>query len=73
MSSDLLEICDDAQDIVLEWNDPDEWEDAEQLLLQDDRAGDLTQAEDLLILEKGRSSFLKDILEHAGITAGPGN
>ena len=72
VSSDLLEICDDAQDIVLEWNDPDEWEDAEQLLLQDGRVGDLTQTEDLLVLEKGSSIFLKDILEHAGITAAPG-
>ncbi|MDG1373602.1 MAG: hypothetical protein P8Q48_25770 [Paracoccaceae bacterium] len=72
VSSDLLEICDDAQDIVLEWNDPDEWEDAEQLLLQEGRVGDLTQTEDLLVLEKGSSIFLKDILEHAGITAAPG-
>jgi hypothetical protein len=72
VSSDLLEICDDAQDIVLEWNDPDEWEDAEQLLLQDGRVGDLTPTEDLLVLEKGSSIFLKDILEHAGITAAPG-
>ena len=66
-----MEICDDAQDVILEWNDEDEWEDSEQLLLVEERKSGLQQKDDLLLVEKGNSKFAKSILELAGITAAP--
>ena len=51
MPGKLLEVCDDAQDIVMEWNDQDEWEDAEQLLLLENREEGLTRKDDLFLYE----------------------
>ena len=63
--SDLLEICDNAQDIVLEWNDQDEWEDAEQLILAADRKEILSQKEDLILLRTGNFVFFKGNLRES--------
>jgi len=68
---ELLEVCDGAQDIVMEWNDQDEWENAEQLILLGYREEELTQKGDLLLYEKGDSIFLREILEKAGINSAP--
>lgn len=71
VASELLEICDDAQDIVLGWHNEDEWEEAEQLLLLEERKSELQAKDDLLIIATGKSEFIKIILELAGITATP--
>lgn len=69
--SDFLTICDDAQDVIMEWHDEDEWENAEQLLLLDDKIGGLYKSGDMLLLNGGDSGFNKTILELAGVTAAP--
>ncbi len=71
VSSDFLTICDDAQDVIMEWHDEEEWEEAEQLVLLDEKAGELNKSGDMLLLDEGDSGFTKAILEHAGITAAP--
>jgi transposase-like protein len=69
--SDFLTICDDAQDVIMEWHDEDEWENSEQLLLLDDKIGGLDKSGDMLLLNGGDSGFNKTILELAGVTAAP--
>jgi hypothetical protein len=70
---ELLTICDDAQDLIMEWHDKEEWEEAEQLILLDDKAGELERIGDMLLLDEGDSGFTRIILELAGITAAPSN
>jgi len=69
--SDVLAVCDDAQDIVMKWHDQDEWEDDEQLILLDKRLDELTISDDMYLLAQGTSAYIKNILELAGITAAP--
>ena len=69
--SNVLTICDDAQDAIMEWHDEDEWEDAEQLLLLDDKIGELDKSGEMLLLNGGDNGFNKFILELAGVTAAP--
>ena len=69
--SNVLSICDDAQDVIMEWHDQDEWEDAEQLVLLDDKIAELDKSEEMLLLNGGDSGFNKAILELAGVTAAP--
>lgn len=64
-------ICDDAQDILLEWNDQDEWEEDENLVLRNAKEVLLSPKGDMLFLSSGNSTFLKQILMKAGITAAP--
>ena len=68
---EILSLCDDAQDVVWEWHDEDEWEDAEQLLLLEGRASELSSDGQLLYLAKDFTPFAREILEKAGITAAP--
>jgi len=69
--SDVLAVCDDAQDIVMKWHDQDEWEDDEQLILLDKRLDELTISDDMYLLAQGTSAYIKNILELAGKTAAP--
>ena len=69
--TEWLEICDDAQDIVLEWNNEDEWEDAEQLYLSEEKSEEVSREGDMLFKVTGSSDHAKAILELAGITSSP--
>ena len=69
--SEILSVCDDAQDVIMEWHDRDEWEDAEQLFLLESRRNELDSRGDMLLLSQGDTPFIGAILENAGITAVP--
>lgn len=71
ITAEASSLCDDAQDIIIEWHDEGEWEDGEQLVLLDERRTSLTVEGDLLLLAKNQSGFVAEILKLAGITAGP--
>jgi hypothetical protein len=66
-------ICDDAQDVIIGWHEQDKWEDAEQLILREDKRDLLTPEDDMLLFSTDNSPFLKVILGNAGITAAPGD
>lgn len=68
---EIRRISDDAQDVIFEWNDRDEWEDSDHLVLLKDRIRALREEEDMLLLSSSYTPFAKDILASVGITAGP--
>jgi hypothetical protein len=68
---DILSLCDDAQDLVMEWNDADEWGESEQLLLLEEKTEELALIDDMYLLSQDQSPFIKTILELGGITASP--
>ena len=70
--SEALPICDDAQDIIIDWHDEDEWEEAEQLYLLDEKHSGLIVDDDLLLLAESKSAFVAEILRLAGVTSAPG-
>jgi hypothetical protein len=69
--SDISQISDDAQDVIFEWNDRDEWEDSDQLILLEGKRRALREERDMLLLGLDYTSFAKDILASIGITAAP--
>lgn len=69
--SKMRAISDDAQDVIFDWNDREEWEDAEQLVLVADKADALREDGDMLLLDKDYTPFAHDILSSVGITAVP--
>lgn len=71
VDDDLLSICDDAQDVVFEWNDQDEWEEGDQLLLLEEKIEICKKDGDMLLHREGEVPHIKQILELAGITAAP--
>jgi hypothetical protein len=68
---EILMECDDAQDLILEWHDEGKWEDYEQLILVEDKASELKQDKDMLLLDKNHNPLIGIINEKAGITAAP--
>lgn len=64
-------ISDDAQDVIFEWNDRDEWEENDQLILLESKSWELLEEQDMLLMRRDYNSFAKDILSSIGITAAP--
>lgn len=68
---EVLSLCDDAQDIIMDWHDEDEWEEADQLILLCEKQSSLIVDNDLLLLPESKNAFVAEILKHAGVTASP--
>lgn len=68
---EALSLSDDAQDIIMDWHDEDEWEEAEQLILLSDKQSGLIVDKDLLLLPESTNAFVAEILQLAGVTASP--
>lgn len=63
--------CDDCEDIILDWNDRDEWEESEQLLLNPDNQDQLETNDDMGTYSNAGTPFAKEILAGIGATASP--
>jgi hypothetical protein len=68
----IRSAMDDAEDEVWAYNNRDLWEDAEQLVLLEDRKSHLAESGDMLLLSTSDSSLVRSICELAGLTAAPG-
>jgi hypothetical protein len=68
---EVLALCDDSQDIIINWHDEDEWEEAEQLILLCEKQSSLIDDNDLLFLPESKNAFVAEILKLAGVTASP--
>lgn len=68
---EFRKICDDAQDVIFEWNEQEKWEDDDQLILKLQKEQFLRPEGDMLILASDKSDFLKKILSESGITSWP--
>lgn len=67
----LVLVAEDAIDVAYEWCDQDEWEEAEQLFLKDDKKNELEDNDDMLIAGSAWHPSIPKILELAGVTAAP--
>ena len=63
--------CDDCEDIIVDWHDRDEWEEAEQLLLNPDNQDQIEITGDLGTYNNAETPFAKEILAGIGATASP--
>ena len=63
--------CDDCEDVILDWHDRDEWEEAEQLLLTPDSHDQLEFSADLGTFSNAEISFASEVLSGIGATASP--
>ena len=68
----IRSAMDDAEDEVWAYNNRDLWEDAEQLVLLEDRKPDLTESGDMFLLSTSDSALVRRFCELAGLTAAPG-
>lgn len=69
--AEFRQFSDDAQDVIFEWNNRDEWEDSDQLILLEGKSRALRKEGDMLLFDEDYTSFAKDILASIGITAAP--
>ena len=60
-----------AEDELWAYTNRDLWEDAEQLVLLEDKKINLKKSGDMLFLSSGKSLFIRSICELAGLTAAP--
>ena len=65
------DLCDQCEEVILDWVDREAWEAAEQLLLNNNKKEICTESGDLLIFSNESSIFAKPILESLGVTAAP--
>jgi hypothetical protein len=72
LDQSIRSVMDDAEDEVWSYNDRDLWEDAEQLVLLEDKESDLKRSGDMLLLSTAGAPFVRSICELAGLTAAPG-
>jgi hypothetical protein len=66
-------ISDSALQTIWEWNDNDQWCDADCVTLIEDKRGELKASEDMLFLPLNSAPFVREVCEGAGLTAGPVN
>jgi hypothetical protein len=69
---DVRTTCSIALDVTTGWHDQDQWYEGDQLLLRDERRGELISDGDMLLLSNSQNQFMKPILKSIGITAAPG-
>ena len=72
LDASIRSAMDDAEDEVWTFNNRDLWEDAEQLVLLEDKKPDLTESGDMLLLSTADPALVGRICELAGLTAAPG-
>ena len=63
--------CDDCEDVILDWHDRDEWEEAEQLLLNTDNQDQLGISGDMGTFSNAEIPFAAEILSGIGATVSP--
>jgi hypothetical protein len=71
LDQSIRSVMDDAEDELWAYNDRDLWEDAEQLVLLEDKKPDLTESGDMLLLSTANKPFVRRVCELAGLTAAP--
>ncbi len=72
LDQSIRSLMDDAEDEVWAYNDRDLWDDAEQLVLLEEKRADLTESGDMLFLSTSTAPFVSQICALAGLTAAPG-
>jgi hypothetical protein len=63
--------CEDCQDEVISWHDPNKWEETDNLYLLPEKSHDLIFNEDMLIFKNSDAGAVIKILEYIGITSKP--
>lgn len=63
--------CEDCQDEVISWHDPNKWEETDNLCLLPEKSHDLIVNEDMLIFKNSDAGALIRVLECIGITSKP--
>jgi len=71
LDQSIRSLMDDAEDEVWAYNDRDLWDDAEQLVLLEEKKADLTESGDMLLLSTSAAPFVSQICALAGLTAAP--
>jgi hypothetical protein len=71
LDESVRSLMDDAEDEVWAYNDRDLWDDAEQLVLLEEKKDNLTESGDMLLLSSSTAPFVRQICELAGLTAAP--
>ena len=66
-----LAAAEKGLDSIWEWNNNDVWNDTDEVILCEEKRGNLTLKKELFYLDKDQTSFLKIICEKAGLTAFP--
>ncbi|MBT5670110.1 MAG: hypothetical protein HN616_05440 [Proteobacteria bacterium] len=66
-----LDLCEQCEDVILDWVDREAWYEADQLLLKNSKKEICTGSGDLLVFSNQSSIFAKPILESLGVTAAP--
>lgn len=71
LDEQFISFGEDAQDIILEYNDEDTWFDSDSLHLKDSFTDSMTQEKDLLLLKGSIPDRLHGLFEEIGLTARP--
>ena len=66
-----LAVCERALDTLWEWNDSEEWNDSDDVILRKGRASELTTDVDLLLLRSNEDELVRQFCELLGLTACP--
>ncbi len=73
LGPEVLALCQEAEDLIWEWNDYDVWcdRDAVRLRYGEGKESLLTERNDLFRLERGYLPAIREVCEFAGLTAAP--
>lgn len=71
LDEQIISFGEDAQDIVLEYNDEDTWFDTDSLHLTDSLSDSMKREDDLLLLEGEIPDRLLGLFDELGLTARP--
>ena len=71
LGSDVLQRCENAEDLIFEFNDMDEWEEGDELVLRPEADSELNRDGDMLYYSTGSLAQARIICEKLGLTAGP--
>ena len=64
-------ICEDCQDEVLSWHDEQQWEEADNLCLREDKLLKIKSDGDMLLNNGSEANFLISVLGCLGLTSRP--
>jgi hypothetical protein len=66
-----LAVCESALDTLWEWNDSEEWNESDDVILRKGRVSELRRDGDLLFLSGKDEELVRQFCEFLGLTAGP--
>ena len=71
LRKNTLAACEEGLDGIWGWNDYDEWQQSDKVLLLNEKKAELLAKKDMLYLAKDKAPFLRTVCEKAGLIAAP--